>query len=278
MAFPSPSPPARPNPETGAPPRVDVLVATYNSSETLAETLVAARQFVPIHCLIVVDRHSNDGTPEIARGFGAQVIEDELGLGYARNQALRVADTDPVLFLDSDVRITRPDFYATALREFVRPRTAAVVGMSVGHRFRYGLPLGLTLIGRNWALAAAIPDRAQGRETYYLQRAARRSHRTVRYVSEAMVHRGTYRRSPNWPEFQGASIRVASGWNPREVVYAGMVVVLMHMNSGSPRNVLYSPIFFAKILRGYVAPERWGRLDRNRLTLATPPGGPGRSP
>lgn len=256
-----------------APTPVDVLVATYESSATLSEALDAARRWLPVHRLIVVDRASRDGTPEIARAAGAEVYEDRTGLGRARNLALERAETDPVLFLDSDVVILRPDFYARAREEYSRPRTAAVVGMSVGHRFRYGLPLGLTLVGRQWALHARIPDTAQGRETYYLQRAARQEHLCVRYVPEAMHHYGTYRRSPHWPEFQGASIRRSSGWNPRELLYAAVVVVLMHMNSGRVRHVLYSPVFYLKLLRGFLAPERWDRLERSDRTPS--PVGPG---
>jgi glycosyltransferase involved in cell wall biosynthesis len=241
---------------------VDVLVATYNSAATLAETLEAARELVPVHCLIVADRSSTDGTVEIARRYGARVLQDDVGLGYARNRSLELADTDPVLFLDSDVRIVRGDFYRSALAEYSRPRTAAVVGMAVGHAFQYGLPLGLTLLGRGWALDARIPDRAQGRETYYLQQRARKSRSVVRYVPNAMLHRGTYRQDPHWAEFQGASIRTASGWNPREVAYAGIVTLLMHMNSRRPANVLYSPVFFGKLMRGFLDPGRWAHLSR----------------
>ncbi len=259
-------------PSAGDLPPVDVLVATYNSAGTLAESLGAARRFLPLHCLIVVDRDSTDGTPEIARGFGARVYRDTSGLGYARNKALAESDTDPVVFLDSDVRIVRPDYYRHARREYERAGTAAVVGVAVGHVFRYGLPLGLTLIDRSLSLAAAIPDRAQGRETYYLQREIRRTRRSVRYVGDAMVHRGTYRAAPHWPEFQGAAIRAASGWNPREIAYAGIVTLLMHLNSRRPRNIAYSPIFFGKILRGFLAPSRWARLVREptELTAASP--------
>lgn len=244
------------------PPGVDVLVATYNSAETLEESLDSARRYLPVHHLIVVDRSSTDGTLEIAQRYGARILRDDVGLGSARNRALEAADTEPVLFLDSDVRILRPDFYPRAREAYARAGTAAVVGMSVGHSFRYGLPLGLTLIGRARSLAAGIPDAAQGRETYYLQQQLRRSGHTVRYVPEAMVHRGTYRRSPHWPEFQGASIRLASGWNPREVVYAALVTLLMHMNSKRPRNVLYSPIFYGKLLRGFFRPAAWANLSR----------------
>lgn len=244
-------------------PPVDVLVATYESARTLAETLTAVRTRLPVHHLVVVDRSSRDGTAELARSFGAVVLDDRVGLGRARNLALATADTDPVLFVDSDVVLERPDFYARALEEFARPRTAAVVGMSRGHRFRYGLPLGLTLLGRKWALASGIPDDAQGRETYYLQRAARRQGLVTRYVPDAMRHHGTYRSAPHWPEFQGAAIRRSSGWNPRELAYAGMVVLLMHLNSGRVRNVAYSPVFYLKLLRGFSDPGRWARLDRS---------------
>jgi glycosyltransferase involved in cell wall biosynthesis len=253
---------------------VDVLVATYESAATLRRCLAAARRNVPVHCLIVVDRSSRDGTVEIAREFGARVIPDEVGLGSARNRALREADTDPVLFLDSDVEIVRPDFYEQAVRQFTEPRTVAVVGDAVDHPFQYGLPLGLTLIGRSWSIDAGIPDVAQGRETYYLQRAARADGLRVRYVANAMVHAGTYRRDPTWAEFQGASIRRASGWNPREVAYAGVVTLLMHANSRRPSYVLYSPLFFGKLLRGYLAPARWGELDRHRSDVSRPAGGP----
>jgi hypothetical protein len=139
--------------------------------------------------------------------------------------------------------------------------------MTVGHRFEYGLPLGLTLVGRAWALAARIPDTVQSRETYFLQRAARRAGLRVRYVPNAMEHLGTYRSAPHWPEFQGAAIRSTSGLDPREPLYAFIVVLLIHMNSGRPRDLVYTPVFYAKLLRGFLQPDRWGRLDRRQIKV-----------
>jgi len=255
--------PVRPRPDAmSVPPPIDVLVATYESAGTLAESLSSVRAHVPVHHLIVVDRSSRDGSAEIAKEHGAKVLDDPVGLGRARNLALAAADTDPVLFVDSDVVVERPDFYARALHEYARPRTAAVVGMSLGHRFRYGLPLGLTLIGRRWALDARIPDDAQSRETYYLQRAARHQRLSTRYVADSMRHHGTYRAVPHWPEFQGAAIRRSSGRNPREIAYAAEVILLMHLNSRRIRNVAYTPVFFLKLLRGFSNPRRWSRLER----------------
>lgn len=242
---------------------VDVLVATYNSATTLPAALASVRRYVPVHHLLVLDHCSTDGSAEIARAHGGHVEQERVGLGYARNRALDLADTEVVLFLDGDVELVRPDFFVEAWRALLRPRTAAAVGMAVGHTYRYGLPLGLTLLRRGWAMRAGIPDSAQGRETYYLQRLARRERLRVRYVPEAMVHHGTYRRLPRWPEFQGAAIRRSSGGDPRELAYALVVILLMHMNSRRPRHVAYTPIFFAKLLRGFLDPSRWGRLDRS---------------
>lgn len=242
---------------------VDVLVATYNSARDLEACLAAARAFLPIGKLVVVDRNSTDATVEIARRFGAEVHFEEIGLGYARTLALSRATTEFVLFLDGDVILRRSDFLERALEGFRDARVEAVVGTAVGHRFLYGLPLGLTLVRRSWASAIAIPPSAQGAETFYLRRALRRQHRRVRYVPDAMDHRSVYR-VRNWPEWQGAQLRRAAGFSVYELAYAFAVVLLIHLNSRRFRNALYTPIFYAKLLRGYFAPDRWGTLDRRR--------------
>jgi glycosyltransferase involved in cell wall biosynthesis len=262
------NPPAvRAGAHSGSPP-VDVLVRTYNSAADLADCLRAIRDKLPVHCLIVVDHHSTDGTVEIAQGFGARVVNEETGLGRATTLALELSDTDPVLFLDSDVILHRPDFYPRALDALRLPRTGAVVGCAMGHRFLYGLPLGLTLLPRPWALRVRIPPEVLGRETFYLQRALDADHLRVRYVLDAMEHRAAYR-SRGWPEWQGAQSRYAAGWSLHQLVYSAMVIALLSMNSRQPRAILYAPIFFAKFLHGYArpAPFRTGsRVPRDRRT------------
>jgi glycosyltransferase involved in cell wall biosynthesis len=242
---------------------VDVLVATFNSARDLDACLSAARAYVPVARLIVVDRHSTDGTAEIARRHGAELLLEDVGLGYARTLALSHATTDLVLFLDGDVILRRPDFYSRAVAEIADPGVGAVVGTALGHRFLYGLPLGLTLVRRNWALAVPIPAATQGAETYFLRRALRAQRLRVRYVPEAMEHRSIYR-VRTWPEWQGAQLRRAAGPSPVELAYALEVVLLVHLNSRKFRNALYTPVFWAKLVRGFLAPERWGTLDRRR--------------
>ncbi|MCI4316910.1 MAG: glycosyltransferase family 2 protein [Thermoplasmata archaeon] len=239
---------------------VDVLVSTFNSARDLDECFAAARRFLPIHRLIVVDHESTDGTPEIARRWGAEVHEETVGLGYSRTLALSLAETPWVVFLDSDVILRSPSFFTEASERTARPHVGAVVGMAVGHTFRYGLPFGLTLLPLEWARTVTIPPHVNARETYYFQQSLRRGGWRIEYVLDAMEHRSLYR--GHKPEWEGANTRLVAGWSFHQLVYAAMVVLLIHMNSGRPRNLLYTPIFYAKFLRGFLHPNRWRVLDR----------------
>jgi glycosyltransferase involved in cell wall biosynthesis len=256
---------------TGEPPTtppVDVLMITFNSAAYLEESLSAIRAHISVHHLIVIDRHSTDGTPEIAARFGAQVHSEETGGGPARAHALELADTELALFVDSDVILRRPDFLARAVELLELPRTAAVVGTAEGHPFEYGLPLGLTLFRLDWGRAAGMSVEGQGQETYAFRKTVRRLRQRVRYVPESMVHRGTFRRVPTWPEWQGAQTRLVAGRSPYELAYSFLVILLIHLNSRNLRNVAYTPIFWAKFLRGYAAPNRWRLIDRRQTAPA----------
>jgi glycosyltransferase involved in cell wall biosynthesis len=240
---------------------VDVVVRTFNSEATLSECLESARRYLPIHRLIVIDRNSTDRTRAIAESFGAEIHSEEVGLGMATSLGVSLATAEWLLFLDSDVTLRRADFFSNSVREFRNGRTGAVVGLAVGHRFRYGLPLGLTLFRREWVARVPIPAGIQSRETYYLQRALRRARMHVAYVPDSMEHRSVYRRR-YWPEWQGANVRWTAGWNPRELLYSFIVIALIHMNSGKARNMAYTPVFWLKFMRGFLHPSRWGWVDR----------------
>jgi glycosyltransferase involved in cell wall biosynthesis len=249
--------------------RVDVVVRTYNSEEKLENCLDAISRYIPVNRLIVVDRHSVDRTVEIAKAHGAELFFDDSGLASATATGISHCSTSLLLFVDSDVVIQREDFFERALELLGKKNTGAVVGMSVGHRFLYGLPLGLTLFSLETVLDIRFPDKLQGRETYFIQRELRRKGLEVRYVLDSMMHFGTYRKDSNWPEWQGAQVRRATGGSTIELLRSFAVVLLMHMNSKKPKNVLYTPIFCTKLIRGYMSPERWEHMERkgavNRL-------------
>lgn len=85
---------------------VEVLIPTFNEAGHVAEAVASARRLGPV---FVVDSFSTDGTQELAREAGAQVVEHAFE-GYAaqKNWALEnLPFTAPWVFiLDADERLT----------------------------------------------------------------------------------------------------------------------------------------------------------------------------
>jgi glycosyltransferase involved in cell wall biosynthesis len=83
--------------------RVSVIIPTHNEAPAIGRVLAD----LPTHLVtevIVVDSNSTDGTSDLARGMGAQVIE-EPRRGYGRACLTGLANTenpDVVVFLDGD--------------------------------------------------------------------------------------------------------------------------------------------------------------------------------
>ena len=236
---------------------VDVIVRTKNSAETLENCLSAARYNLNVNRLILIDSHSTDGTVEIASKFEAEIYCEDRGLGYATWLGIQKAETENIVFLDSDVVSIDPSFMHRALNLLHMGGTGAVVGQAVGHVFQYGLPLSLALIPLDLARGVQFNMGVMGRETYFIQKHLRRMGRKVRYVDNAIVHSSIHRGNIHWPEWQGAWVRNTSGLNLREVLYSFLVVFLMLTNSRNLKNFFYIPIFQAKILRGFIHPCQW---------------------
>ena len=83
---------------------VTLLVITYNEAANIGACLDS----VPFaHEKIVVDSGSDDETAAIARSHGARVISQPwLGFGRQRNFAAKLANTEWILFLDADERLS----------------------------------------------------------------------------------------------------------------------------------------------------------------------------
>ena len=159
------------------------------------------------------------------------------------------------------------EFVEESLRRLKDKKIGAVVGCALGHRFLYGIPLGLTLIRLDLAKKVQPPDRIQGRETYYFEEVLRKNSLKIAYIKDAMVHRSTYRDFKYWPEWQGAQIRLTPSRHAGQLINAVSVVFMMHLNSKKTKNFIYSPIYYLKILRGYFNPNRFGKIDRRILEL-----------
>ena len=87
-----------------APPRISVIVCTYNGAGTLRETCTALRALdYPDLEVIVVDDGSTDDSASIAAEFDFRVISTEnQGLSAARNVGLHAATGDIVAYVDDD--------------------------------------------------------------------------------------------------------------------------------------------------------------------------------
>ena len=83
---------------------ISIVIPTYNSRATLARCLASIRsQTYSPKAVIVVDRLSRDGTPDVAMADGAKVIETEANRSLARNIGLKNSSSDAVLFVDADM-------------------------------------------------------------------------------------------------------------------------------------------------------------------------------
>jgi glycosyltransferase involved in cell wall biosynthesis len=93
----------------GKRPLISVLIPVYNGEAYLAEAIdsVLTQSYRPIE-VVVVDDGSDDGTDEIACGYGAEVRyerQPRAGNGAARNRAVSLARGDLFAFLDADDRL-----------------------------------------------------------------------------------------------------------------------------------------------------------------------------
>lgn len=91
-------------------PLISVMIGAYNAAPYLGEAVesVLGQSYRPLE-LIVVDDGSDDGTGDVARGFGealTYVRQENAGNGAARNRALQEARGELFAFLDADDRFT----------------------------------------------------------------------------------------------------------------------------------------------------------------------------
>jgi len=235
-------------------------VCTYNSGETLRECLRSIRGIAEDSRLIVVDHNSQDETIEIASMFSAEIHRETMGLGYARQLCLDLAKTQFLVFVDSDVVIEREDFLETSYNLLSGEHFGAVVGVSKGHRFAYGLPASLLVLRKNDFSAKIIPDYIDARETFFIQRRLDKIGLKTFYVADSIIHRSQFRRFK--PEWEGANTRILPSPALRELAYALKVVILMSLNSQRPKNIAYVPVFYVKFLVGFANPGPWQRLKR----------------
>ena len=253
--------------------KVDVIIRTFDSESTIGNCLKSVTDYVPANRILIIDHYSKDHTLDIAKRYSCEVFLENEGLGKATTLGIENTTTDMILFVDSDITVKRSDFVKIASELMKNENVGAVVGMSIGHKFSYGLPLGMTLFKRAIIEKVNIPGYVMSRETYVIQKFFREKGLKVKYVPASNVHNPESRKNKNWPEWQGSWVRITSGLSPREVIYSLIVVFLLLSNSRNLRNFLYFPIFQAKLMRGFLEPEKWSKSFRADSSISRGNGG-----
>ena len=112
-------------------PTVSVIVPVYNGGHAFHQCLKSITKTHPRpYELIVIADGDTDGSREIARQFGAQIIERTTpgGPAQARNLGAQSASGDILFFVDADVTIP-PDAVQQVQAAFQRrPQMAALIG------------------------------------------------------------------------------------------------------------------------------------------------------
>jgi len=106
-------------------PKVSVVVPTYNSERILSECLKSVQnQSYPYHEIMVVDNFSHDNTVNVAKSFGAIIIQRKCNPAAARNVAVASSTGQYILSLDSDQVLS-----AGVIEECVEKSAVAGAGM-----------------------------------------------------------------------------------------------------------------------------------------------------
>ena len=88
-------------------PQISIIIPAYNEERFIADAILSVKQQTPEPLeTIVVANSCTDRTAEIARDYGAKVIETPVqGISYAKNLGAREARGDVLAFMDADCKM-----------------------------------------------------------------------------------------------------------------------------------------------------------------------------
>ena len=108
--------------------KVSIIIACKNEGEGIKKVLESVRKYS--NDIIVVDGHSEDGTREIVKKFGARFfLDNEKGRGDALKISIKKAKNDIALFFDADGSHDEKD-----IPNFVRPILEKKADLVIGSR------------------------------------------------------------------------------------------------------------------------------------------------
>ena len=118
--------------------RISVIIPTHNEAQAIGHVLNDLPSNLVTE-VIVVDSNSTDGTPDVARKMGAQVIQEPRP-GYGRACLTGIANSqnpDIVVFLDGDYS-DRPSELPILLAPIIEGRADITLGSRLGGKSNAG--------------------------------------------------------------------------------------------------------------------------------------------
>lgn len=111
-----------------------VVVPAYNEAASIADTIRSIQaQTLPARRVIIIDDFSTDGTGDIARSLGAEVIRPPQNTGSkagAQNFALPLVNTEFIMAIDADTTLA-PDAIEKLMSGLDDPDVAAACGFVI---------------------------------------------------------------------------------------------------------------------------------------------------
>lgn len=100
-------------------PKVSFIMPTLNAAAILENCLASiVQQTYPrdLYEILIADAHSRDATREIARKYGATVLDDDgRNMEEGKRLALSHATGEYIIFVDADNELTHPDYVELAI-------------------------------------------------------------------------------------------------------------------------------------------------------------------
>ena len=128
---------------------VTFLLPAYNEEKSIGILLSKINRLYPDSQIVVIDNNCDDKTPQIAREYGAKVIQEKKqGKGYAIKRGLPEVETKYTIMMDSDNTYDPEE--APKLLEFLKEDGADVVlGCRLNKNRMDGSITRLNLIGNH---------------------------------------------------------------------------------------------------------------------------------
>jgi glycosyltransferase involved in cell wall biosynthesis len=266
-------------------PQIDVFIPTYNSIAHLEECVRSARRAVPTRRIVLIDHHSTDGTLDVGRRNGCEIVEEGKGLGYARQLAIELAETDVFGMVESDLVYSEFGWYAEAsgmLGGDVGAVVAYVPRRITDKRGKYadfwsrhtplqgrrhGFSAGSTLFLKRAVAGMKIPPLLNAYEDIYIMRRMREKGWKYKTLEVAGIHHSDFEpsRKARW---YGANARRLYSVDPGDVTLLrrqlslpllGLVAAFGTRDAGV---LAWALSFSGNFLLGWSEPGRYSSLKR----------------